>query len=363
MSVALTVGGEVYRTWTTFRMTRGLKRASADFQFEAPADLVLPPLLFLPCVVTAEGQPILTGYIDDMDPEVDAKNTRTVVTGRSKTMDLVDCMPEFTTNQFNGYALDAIARGVAAPFGIGVVVGPGVTIGAPFRDATFERAEKAFAFVERLARQRGILLTDDASGNLVLATVGTQRAPASLVMGPGGNVFRARGKLSGKNRYSKYTVRSQAGIKQTGASVQNAVSAIAYDAGVPRYRPWSGIAESASLTDAAQIRANWEAAHRLGEGTKATLSVTGWDVAGVPWQCNTVVYCDVPRLGLKADMLIGEIVLVDDATEGRTAELTVQPPSAFTPDPTAGQKGKGKGTAAPGADPWANIVNVSGGAS
>lgn len=360
MTVTLTVAGEVYSTWMRVRITRGLKRGCADFEFEAPGEYIPAILPFMPCTVADDGELVLTGYIDKVETEVSAKDSRTTVCGRSLVMDLVDCMPEFATNQFNGYAIDAIARTVCGAFGIGMVLGPGAAVGAPFPDATFERAEKGHAFIARLARQRGILPTDDENGNLVLATLGTARAPAPLVSGPGGNVFRARGCLDCKGRYSKYSVRSQAGIKQTGSHVQNAVSAVAYDNSVPRNRPWAGIAELASLTDMAQLRATWEAAHRAGEAIKAVLSVPDWRANGVLWQCNQLVACDVPRLGLDDDLLIGELTFAEDAREGRYTELTVQPPAAFTPDPAALTKGKGKGKTSKGGgpDPYAAIIDV-----
>jgi prophage tail gpP-like protein len=354
VSVTLTVNGQSYNTWMRVRVTRGLKRACADFEFEAPGEYIPAILPFMPCTVSDGGEPVVTGYVGKVKTAVSSKQSSTVIPGRSMVHDLADCMPEFSTNQFDGYAIDAICRAVAAPFGIGVVVGPGVVIGDAFPDATFERAEKAFDFISRLARQRGIMLTDNEAGNLVLATLGTDRAPAPLVMGPGGNVYRGTGDLDGDQRYSQYTVRSQAGIKQTGSTVQNAVSAIAHDPGVPRYRPWAGIAESASLTDTAQLRALWEAAHRAGMGIKATLAVPDWRANGVLWQVNRIVYCDVPRLGLADDLLISAVSFVEDDSEGRYTELTVQPPAAFTPDPSAVQpKGKGAATG-----PWAAAPNT-----
>ncbi len=354
--VTLHVNGNVYQTWTRVRISQGLKRGCSDFQFETPGEYFPSIQPFMPCIIKDDGDTVLTGYVDCVEPDVSARESRTVISGRSKILDLVDCMPAFATNQFNGYALDAIARTMAAAFGIDLVIGPNVDVGAAFPDATFERAEKAFAFIARLARQRGLLLVDDSLGDLVLATLGTDRAPASLVMGPGGNVFRAKGTLDGKERYSQYTIRSQCGIHATGGTVQNAVAAVAYDGAVPRYRPWAGIAESSALTSAAQDRANWEAAHRSGQAVKATLSVPGWRAAGMLWQLNQIVACLVPRLGLDTDLLIGEVTFSDDAEAGRVTELTVQPPSAFLPDPAERKKGKGhKG----GADPWQGLVPVA----
>lgn len=146
-----------------------------------------------------------------------------------------------------------------------------------------------------------------------------------------------------------YTVRAQAGIKLTQATVQNAVVGIAHDPNVPRFRPWAGIAESAALTDMAQVRAAWEAAHRSGEAVKAVLSVPEWRAGGSLWQCNQMVSCNVPRLGLNSAMLIGEVSFMDDEKNGRYTDLTVQPPAAFLPAPLK------KLTSV---DPFPGLINV-----
>lgn len=356
MSATLTIGGVTYQRWQSVRVTRGLKRGCSDFEFTAPCELTPPVLPFAACTITEAGSAVLTGYVDDVRPEIEARSSKTVITGRSKICDLIDCMPEFIpqTNQFNGYTLDAIARALGQGFGINVVLSSGVDVGDPFPDATFERSETCWAFLERLARQRAVLLTDDEKGNLVLATVGTANAPGNLLQGQGGNVFRARGDLSGKERFSEYHIRSQAGKKATGGKVQPAIKAIAYDGGVTRYRPWGGIAESAILTADAQTRANWEASHRSGQAVKATLSVPEWRANGTLWETNQLAQCTVPRLGLNDKFLIGEVDYKEDERQGRYVELQVSPPSAFVPGEL---KEKGKKTTGTGAA-WAGIVNV-----
>lgn len=338
MTVTLSVGGQIYRRWTGIRITRSLKRVCAGFEVETPGEVDPPILPFASCVLADDGEAIVTGYVDEARIEIGAHDTKTRITGRSKTADLVDCMlVAFQTNQFTGYAFDAIARAVAKPFGIDVVVGPGVSVGDPFADATFEWNETAFRFLERLARQRGLLLTDDANGNLVIATVGTGRAPASLAMGQGGNVFAARGVLSGRQRYSQYTVRSQVGLWVTGSDVQPNIEGTAQDPGVPRNRPWAGIAETALEPADAQKRAEWEASHRLGAAVLAILSVPEWRGGaggGQLWQTNQLTKCTVPRLSLNGDMLIGAVDFRENE-QGRRTDLTVALPSAFTPEPLA----------------------------
>jgi prophage tail gpP-like protein len=72
------------------------------------------------------------------------------------------------------YKLDAIAREIASLFKTDVVVQ--TDVGGPFPDATIERHETGFAFLERLCRLRSVLATDDEQGRLVLTRAGNDRA-------------------------------------------------------------------------------------------------------------------------------------------------------------------------------------------
>lgn len=354
MTVTVKVGGRIYSRWIGTRVTRGLKRCVSDCNLSAVGEFVPAFLPGQACTVFDGPDLLLTGYAVSDEFNVEAQSTGTNIIIQSKTQDLVDCMllGVFPTTGFNGYKLDAIARTVAAKFGISVVLGPGVNVGDAFPDATFG-SEPAFSYLERLARQRGVLLTDDEYGNLVLTTVQTTRAPGSLVMGQGGNVYSARGRLNSKERFSQYTVVSQAGILQTGTTVQTNIVGKATDAGVTRFRPWAGIAESALLPDDAQLRANWEAAHRSGEAVQATLSVPEWrwgnPQTGPLWRVNQVAKCVVPRLSLDQDYLISEISYLYDG-QGKRSEITVAPPSAFSPEPVV----------KPNAGAWVGLIPVTG---
>jgi prophage tail gpP-like protein len=353
MPVTLTVNGQIYSRWSAVRVSHSLRAVESEFEFETPAELLPPILPFAACTVDDDGERVLTGYVVTVEPVVEPHATRATIRGGSKTMDLVDCMPKFATNQFLGAKLDAIARAVATPFGIDVTLSNNVDVGGAFTDATFERSETAFAFLERLARQRGVLLTDNANGDLVLTTLGTAAAAASLVMGQGGNVTLARGKLDGKERFQEYDIRSQAGMAATGGAVQPGIKAIAYDYGVPRYRVWSGIAES-QLSDAdALVRVQWEASTRSGRSVSALLTVPEWRAGGKLWQMNTLASCIVPRLALKAQFLVGGVTRREDG-QGRRTELLVAPPSAYLPGQLKVKTPKNT------ANPWEGIVQPPG---
>jgi prophage tail gpP-like protein len=100
-----------------------------------------------------------------------------------------------------------IGQSVGKPFAVDVVVE--TDVGEPFSDATIERHETGFAFLERLCRLRSVLATDDEQGRLVLTLAGVKRATDALLQGPCGNVLSASAAFSGARRFSLYKIKAQ----------------------------------------------------------------------------------------------------------------------------------------------------------
>jgi prophage tail gpP-like protein len=335
--LTLTVNGQQYSGWTKVRVSRALEHCASDFDIEvserwADSSQPLPWQIkpFDSCVLAIDGAPILTGYIDEYLPTYDAKTHTVRVTGRSKTEDLVDCMPDVGNGQFNGYALDQVAKALAVPFGINVLVQ--ASMGSTFPDATHEKSETAFELIAKMCRMRGILAFDDENGNLVLAQAGTASASGALVEGQ--NIKRATGKLSGAQRFSEYDVLAQAPLAFNNTGAQTRVAGRATDPDVPRFRRYCEIAESPSDPGEAQKRAVWRAKRNYGKGTQTTITVQGWRQPDSSfWKVNQLVPVTSPRLEIARALLTGKIsYLLGDET-GRETEITLSPPEAFTPEP------------------------------
>ena len=222
-------------------------------------------------------------------------------------------------------------------------------MGAAFPDASMQRGDTAFAMIERLARQRELLVFDDVNGNLVLGTLGTQVAAGALIEGQ--NIVEASGSLLAQ-RYSIYTIRSQTGMTTGDEDVDPDVLGQATDPGVPRYRPWTKIAESALTAAQAQKRADWQYRQRLAACVQAQVKVKGWrQPDNSLWQVNQLVTVTSPRLAINRQMLVGALTF--SLTEhGRFTELTLEPPEAFSPEPPKPVKGKGNN------DVWAGLKPV-----
>ena len=399
----LRVGGRIYTDFLDLEVSREVDRMSSRFVVhvaERWTDGAKDPWQirrFDPFTLSFGNDLVLTGYVDAYRPEFDRASHNVEIVGRSKTQDIIDCTPDLPGGQFAGYKLDAIARAIAAPFGIGVIVQ--ADVGDAFPDATIYRHEKGFEFLERLARLRSVLLADDEQGRLVLTTAGSTRATDKLEQGK--NIERASGELNGANMFSEYRVKTQAGVgtalpdvksiatysstepmpptdtvasqASTDATDADAVdvpqtqavtvtSGIAYDHSVPRFRPHVIIAESALSADLAQKRAEWQAKYNNARGTQITIEVAGWRQSdGSLWKTNTLATVTSKFLQVDAELLIAGVTYSlragGGSGGGRRTRLRLGPVGGYQPDPGQVKAKKGGKGSAPD---WNGVNSIAG---
>jgi prophage tail gpP-like protein len=353
----ITLDGKTYGGWTDLRVSRGLDRCATDFDLQVTERwlgqaVALPIKPFSECVVSLGKDPVLTGYVDAYSPAFDGNSHSVKIRGRSRTADLIDCTPDIESGKFAGYTLEAIVRAVCALFEIEVVVETDGAKGV-VADATLERCETAWTFLERLCRLAGVLACDDAQGRLVLTRAGAERANGRLLQGD--NILRAHARINVAKRFSDYIVKGQHGVggAKNGAldlsslagpgpsvfagktgTVQTDQHASAHDAGVPRYRPHVSLAESQLTQAQTVLRANWQRAYGYGRSIQIHLSLAGWrQPNGSLWVLNQLVPVTSAYLGIDADMLVASVEYRLDAGTGRTTQLMLGPVEGYTPDP------------------------------
>ena len=169
-NVNLTVNGSKYSGWKSININLGLEQLSGTFELVVsekwPDNLTARKMRpGEACTVDIEGQIIITGYVDDVLPSLDSDSHSVSIKGRDKTGDLVDCSAIYKTGEWTNKKLDVIAANLCEPFGITVIVN--TDIGEPFKKETIQQGETVFEILDRLARQRGVLLTSDGLGNLI----------------------------------------------------------------------------------------------------------------------------------------------------------------------------------------------------
>lgn len=325
----LTVNDTKYDGWKDIAVTRGIEQIAGTFDLGLserwPGQVGGRPIRpGEPCTVALDGQVVITGFIDDVQPEYDDKTHALRIAGRDRTGDLVDCSVLPGGRQWKGRTITQIAADACKPFGIPVK--SEADVGKPL-DITGQHGETAFELLERSARQCGILLVADGKGGLLLTRAGTVRCPTALVEGE--NILKASASLSQRDRHSKYIVRTEnPGTDDSTPEQNSGAEATATDPNVTRYRPLIVMGEESGHHDSLVKRARWEANVRIGRGSTATITVQGWHHAGGLWQPNTLVDVKSPLLYLDMTMLITSVTYrLSD--EGTTCELGISRPEAF----------------------------------
>ncbi|HHC6515879.1 TPA: phage baseplate assembly protein [Vibrio parahaemolyticus] len=339
--IILKAGGRVYGGWTKISVTRSLEAMSGSFNLEltwkwqnsqSKYQAFMEPIKQgEACTVDIGGERVITGYVDDWVPSYDDSQVLISVSGRDKTADLVDCSIDMTSGQFSNQTLTQIATTVCKPFGIDVVVN--TDVGAAFPRVQIEQGETPHELLARLARQRGVLLTSDTFGNLVITRRSEESAGVSLILGE--NVKAARGRFSYRQRFSNFKVKAVGPSfgdewDPSGPVSVGGIEANVKDGEILRHRPLIIINEEVTTAEGAAKRGQWERQRSIAKSNTAEYTVTGWRIPQTNklWNINTLVPVVDEIIGLDEELLISSVMFSEDDS-GRLAVISVVKPEAF----------------------------------
>lgn len=347
-SVVLTVDGQQWDGWTEMSITSSLEAIAGEFDLTVTTQWseASPRVIRqgMPCTVALGSDTVVTGYIDDFIPSYDAENVSIRVTGRDKTGDLVDSSVVHKSGQWKGVRLEKLAEEICKPYGVAVI--NETDTGEAFPSVALEQGETAFDLLDRLAKQRGVLLTADGLGRLVITRASTKRAGVALVLGQ--NILAARGRFSWRERNSQYIVKGTTSAggstwDEQPAKVTGGRQTIVDDNEINRYRPKILVNEDSLTVGGANTRGEWFRARMLGEANSTEITLAGWREngdSGPLWQKNQLADIDDPVQNLKTTWLI-KTVTFTEGDNGRICVLTLVPPESMDlPLTDAKKKGK-----------------------
>lgn len=359
--IVITVNGYDYVGWLESNIEQSIENISS--RFSVPVTLIpgkRPDINRQDLIKIAINEKLVsTGYVLGAEPFYRHDDCGLRITGRSKTGDLVVCSAIHKGGQWQSAKLDQIARDLCKPFGIEVVVA--TDVGAALTDFTIEHGETVLATLSRAARMRGILITADPEGKLLLTRAGKEKSHGAIVRGQ--NVISMESVGTDAERFSTYigygqhkAIKKSLAVLSTtdttadidfGKDFEKSIQqkATATDTEMKRYLPL--IINPEGSSDAPDIRRLVEHTMRVRRGQSYGLRyrLEGWTYEGKPWKINTLVpiYDDIVDLNGE-EWLIAEISLKADVKDGDVADILVRPKDAYDTTPIKPrQKKKKKG--------------------
>lgn len=347
------IGGTEYTGWQDVTITRSLDQVCSTFSFASTlkdpnTKKPFPLHIEADCKIYLDDDLVLTGQIDDMTPSRNPRGFSIPVSGRSLTSAIVDCsvltLSSYRGSYVNAWAdldgkptsvvkargwqfkkqkIETIAEFLCAPYGLKVACE--VDSGSVIKKHTIEVGETPHDSLDKLCRLRGLLMSDDEQGRLILTRASDKRAGDSMIAGE--NIKEISCSLKAAGRYSHYYVIGQAaGADTTYGAATSQYHGAAFDDGVRRFRPLVMLAEAEANHLRCEQRAAWEAATRAGKSIEITISVAGWRKRdGELWRPNRLAYVGDPQMGLDNDFLITEVAFKKSRSEGTTTELKLSP--------------------------------------
>ena len=349
--IFLKVDGDTFEGFTEISVMRSIGAISGSYSFGATSSkkISLPIQEGQSCRVLIDETPVIDGYIETIPIEYDSQTHTIQISGRDKTMDVIDSST--VVKELSGtLSLQAVIRQVLDGNGLqDIDIINQVSGLESFKDGDIESAEvgeSVFEYIEKYARKRQVLLTGDGNGNIVITRSGTINATTALlnvIDGTNNNILSASGQYSGTDLFNKYIVRSQqnpvalenAGDISTSEIVNQSGTVI--DSNVRSTRILEIRPDQAGSSEDSKQFATWTRNIRRSKAFSYTAVVQGHyqDEAKTRlWVPNEIVSINDDFMGmnsqLNAKMLIDTVEYRQNLDSGTTTAITCVDKNAYT---------------------------------
>lgn len=371
--VALTIADRRFDLWTSVVIDRDIADLAAgatlEFYDPARASRAFATSPYLPeywqpiaCgqrgSISIDGEEVLRGWVAALKLRVSGKELACSVSILDDAAHLVHCAAApLGPVEYRNLTVLQFAERICRPFGLRVRAD--VDVGAPFPLIGLDVADTGLAAIEKLARQRELIVTSDGVGGIVLTRGGSTPAPAPLRLGEG--LVELDHSDDWQGRFSDYYVKGQSQAPRAtigrldgtanplGASPppagqmaaaqqaeRNAVvmTGHARDEEITLYRPTVRPAKSQSGGATVQEQADWMARVARGKGQEHSANVLDWRAGEKRelWRPNSLVLIDDPFAGILEERLIGAVAYTY-SDEGALTKLKVVRKGAYDLDP------------------------------
>ncbi len=333
--VSVTIGGERFIGWDDIQFTRSMDSFGA-FRLRSvwePQNQVFrevfKPFSYQTVAFFEGGELLFNGTMIDISPNLEPTRRTIDAAGYSAPGVLNDCTPPISSLPLEGdkQDLNQIAATLLDPFGIGLNFDGDP--GPAFDREAIEPNGKILAYLIKLSKQRGLIITDTPEGNCRFYTeTGSEPLVATIEDGDEG-ILAIRPMFNTQNYFSHIS-----GQGSTFFSLVGADPGSAYTVVNPRL---SGVLRPHTFTPDDTLYGDTKSAveaksgRMFSEAVAYSLQVIGWnDPDGKLWSPGTRIKITAPGAMIYEpyEFLIRAVQYQATATK-RLATLTLVPPGVF----------------------------------
>jgi len=344
--VILEVNSIPFQGFTSISVSNSLENASGFFDFSATTREARPVPFKVqdPCRVRINDFTLITGFIDSIVQQYD-KNSHTIsISGRDKTMDIIDSTISGNVDFKTPITLQQVIQNIISNLGISnlEVVNEAGTIESFKKNdlVAADVGENAFSLIETYCRKRQVLFTTNGEGNIVLARAASSQLRGSLLSIRGGvnnNILSASSSYNFSNRYNKYVVRSQSNpsFGSISGSVSS-VSSVVTDSEIRVGRILEIQAETSSDNDSAKARVEWESNIRRARSLLYSCTLPSLFVDSQKnqiYEPNKLIFVEDDFADIRALMLIQSVDYSIAPRQGTQVVINLVNKDAYTTEP------------------------------
>ena len=362
-TLRIEVGGVQYDSFVEGSVEIRLDSLASSFSFDTSSKDA-KPLPFLggeACEVFADGECVLTGFIEKVAGSGNPESHVISISGRDKPADIIDSTldskapngevfsdlrPPITLKTVIERTIASLgaAPGQAGSAEISVV---DEVIPDPFNEAedliSPEPGDNAFEFIEKWARKRQVFLTSNGDGDVVIARGSETQIDAFLihrVNSDDNNVISWSVDYDLTTRFNRYKMPSQrnlialilAGITDFSTIVeQGGGENEVKDEDIRKGRQMIIVPETNSSDSESRKRAEWERNIRKARSRIYSAVVDGYrNQTGELWRVNQLVRVEDVFAGINSVMLVNSVIYGLTEDEGSTTSLSLVNRDAYT---------------------------------
>ena len=287
--------------WDAFSFSSDIENIADSFSLSAaPQDRVLNIEENTLCYFSYGQNPILSGYVETIETQIDKNTFIVTLNGRTIGSDIIDSVPLTNQSIYRNSKIENIIRNLLNPFTLDIEVA--TDTGDPISLFKIESGTSIFEALKKELRKKSLLLKDTPFRNLRLFRLGENRIDQTIREGSD-NFISARVVSDFKNIFSTYQVTGQA------RNMRN-VSGIYTDPEITRLRKKIVNAEEQVNSREAQQRARWEASLAQSEIRIVEVKLSGLRTfENQFWQVGRLINVELPTLNIENEMLIKSLSL------------------------------------------------------